>query len=329
MSLSKALSSPFEIHPDLHHEPRVRYPAWKAAILEIAILQCQTQHVSGCLFMVQTDAEYAAFPLHWDAGGQAIQRPVVEFPTIPPHDAPAMIRDGYTHALAHHEAWVNVRANLLAAVVKSVAPADLTALRDPVHGILLLTLPQILAHVLLVHGLVTAADLAAMKAELLEKLASPADFPSHVARFAERAGKIHLEEPIAPTALFALFKETFSHHPSFLSSMSRFYESFPLRTDHTVPNLVAHITPSLPFIIEMSSPSHAAFGLLGFPQPPTVVSSSNPPVPVPPSKTALKKGHKEGETGETERPALCPVGCWPYMAEQGIAVPPAKMYYLL
>ena len=55
MSLSKILSSPFEIHPDLHHEPRVRYPAWKAAILEIAILQCQTQHVSGCLFMVQTD----------------------------------------------------------------------------------------------------------------------------------------------------------------------------------------------------------------------------------------------------------------------------------
>ena len=163
-----------------------------------------------------------------------------------------MIRDGYTRALAHHEAWVTVRANLLAAVVKSVAPADLTALRDPVHGILLLTLPQILEHVLLVHGLVIAADLAAMKAALLENLASPADFPSHVvARFAERAGKIHLEEPIAPTALFALFKETFSHHPSFLSSMSRFCESFPLRTYHTVPNLVAHITPSLPFMIEL------------------------------------------------------------------------------
>jgi hypothetical protein len=93
--------------------------------------------------MVQTDAEYAAFPLHWDAGGQAIQRPAVEFPPIPPHDAPAMIRDGYIRALAHHEAWVTVRANLLAAVVKSAGATDLTALRDPVHGILLLTLPQI------------------------------------------------------------------------------------------------------------------------------------------------------------------------------------------
>ena len=317
MSLSKPQSSPFEILPDLHHEPRVRYPAWKAAIFELAILQCQTQHVSGCLFMVQTDAEYDAFPLHWDAQQQAIQRPAVAFPTIPPHDAPAMIRDGYTRALAHHEAWVTVRANLLAAVVKSVAPADLTALRDPVHGILLLTLPQILAHVLLVHGLVTAADLAAMKAALLEKLASPADFPSHVARFAERAGKIHLEEPIAPTALFALFKETFSHHPSFLSSMSRFYESFPLRTDHTVPNLVAHITPSLPFIIELSSPSHAAFGLLGFPQPPTAASSSAPLVP--PSKTALKKAARKGKQGKQrdQHSALLA-----YMAEQGIAVPP-------
>ncbi len=92
MSLSKPQSSPFEILPDLHHEPRVRYPAWKAAIFELAILQCQTQHVSECLFMVQTDAEYDAFPLHWDAQQQALQRPAVACPPIPPHDAPAMIR---------------------------------------------------------------------------------------------------------------------------------------------------------------------------------------------------------------------------------------------
>jgi hypothetical protein len=99
--------------------------------------------------------------------------------------------------------------------------------------------------------------------------------------------------------------------------MSRFYESFPLRTDHTVPNLVAHITPSLPFIIELSSPSHAAFGLLGFPQPPTAASSSAPLVP--PSKTALKKAARKGKQGKQrdQHSALLA-----YMAEQGIAVPP-------
>jgi hypothetical protein len=161
--------------------------------------------------------------------------------------------------------------------------------------------------------LVTAADLAAMKAALLKKLASRPTFPSHVARFAERAGKIHL---------FTLFKETFSHHPCFLSSMICFYVSFPLRTDHTVPNLVVHITPSLSFIIELSSPSHAAFGLLGFPQPPTAASSSNPPVL--PSKMALKKGARKGKQGKQgkrrdQHSAL--LTCM-YMAEQGIAVPP-------
>jgi hypothetical protein len=99
--------------------------------------------------------------------------------------------------------------------------------------------------------------------------------------------------------------------------MSRFYESFPLRTDHTVPNLVAHITTSLTFIIELSSPSHAAFGLLGFTQPPTVASSSNPPIP--PSKTALKKVARKGKQGKQrdQHSALLA-----YMAEQGIAVPP-------
>jgi hypothetical protein len=55
-----------------------------------------------------------------------------------------------------------------------------------------------------------------MKAALLQKLASPADFRNHAALFAEKAAAIHLEEAIAPTALFAIFKETFAHHhPSF------------------------------------------------------------------------------------------------------------------
>jgi hypothetical protein len=98
MSLSKTLSTPFEIHPDVHHEPRARCLAWKAVIFELAILQCQTQHVSGCLFMVQTDAdaEYTAFPLHWDAGagGQRTGYPTIQHPTtccgVPPHPPPMM-----------------------------------------------------------------------------------------------------------------------------------------------------------------------------------------------------------------------------------------------
>jgi hypothetical protein len=60
------------------------------------------------------DAEY-------DAGGNAIQRPAVVPPVLSPLDANAMLRDGF----AHHEAWVTVRAKLLAAVIKSVLPHDL------------------------------------------------------------------------------------------------------------------------------------------------------------------------------------------------------------
>jgi hypothetical protein len=106
-----------------------------------------------------------------------------------------------------------------------------------------------------------------------------------------------------------LFKETFSHHPSFLFSMSRFYESFPLRT--TAPNLVAHIPSSLPFIIELSSSS--SFGLFGFIQPPTAFSSSPSP-----SKTALKKAVRKGKQRKQrdQHSALLA-----YMAEQGITVP--------
>jgi hypothetical protein len=94
---------------------------------------------------------------------------------------------------------------------------------------LLLTLPALLAHIKTVHGTVTAIDLSAMKAALLQKLASPADFRNHAALFADRAAAIHLEEAIARTALLAIFKKTFAHHPSFLPSMGRFFETTPLR----------------------------------------------------------------------------------------------------
>ncbi len=53
---------------------------------------------------------------------------------------------GLSH-LAYHEAWVIVRAKLLAAAIKSVLPQDLMALRDPQHAFLLLTLPGLFAHI--------------------------------------------------------------------------------------------------------------------------------------------------------------------------------------
>ena len=101
MSLSKP-DTPFQIVPDLLHDARINYKPWLACIFAIAASQCQTQFDSGCLFMVMTDAEYAAFPLHVDAGGQAIQRPTVVPPVLPPIDANAMLRDGFNRALAHH-----------------------------------------------------------------------------------------------------------------------------------------------------------------------------------------------------------------------------------
>jgi hypothetical protein len=109
MSLSKP-DTPFQIVPDLLHDARINYKPWLACIFAIAASQCQTQFDSGCLFMVMTDAEYAAFPLHVDAGGQAIQRPTVVPPVLPPIDANGMLRDGFNRALAHHEAWITVRA---------------------------------------------------------------------------------------------------------------------------------------------------------------------------------------------------------------------------
>ncbi len=96
------------------------------------------------------------------------------------------------------------------------------------------------------------------KAALLEKLSSPEDFLKHVALFTERYQKVHLEEPIAPSALFGIFESTFSHHPAFSPSLGWFYETNPDRRKHTVAALVAHIIPSLPYIKKLASLSVVA-----------------------------------------------------------------------
>ena len=64
MSLSKDVSSSFLIAPDLLHDSRANYLPWKAALFKIAASQLPTLFVSGCLFLVQTQQEYDAFPLH-------------------------------------------------------------------------------------------------------------------------------------------------------------------------------------------------------------------------------------------------------------------------
>jgi hypothetical protein len=175
-----------------------------------------------------------------------------------------------------------------------------------------------LAHVADIYGNVTVEDFLVWKAALLEKLSSPADFLKHVALFTEKYQKVHLEEPIAPSALFGIFESTFSHHPAFSPSLGRFYETNPDRKKHTVAALVAHITPSLPYIQKLVSPSHAAFGALGFPANPIVVPAVVPPASL--SKTALKKAARKAKQSEqlsSQHAALLV-----YLAGQGVVVSP-------
>jgi hypothetical protein len=209
-----------------------------------------------------------------------------------------------------------VQARLKTATIASILPADLAALRDPVHGDLLLDIPTILAHVALIHGNVTAEDLLAWKAALLEKLSSPTDFLKHAALFAERYQKLHLEEPIAPSALFGIFESTFSHHPAFYPSLGRFYETNPDQKKHTVFALVAHITPSLPYSKKTCLPLPCSFWCPGFSRAPKCCSCGCSPASS--SKTALKKAARKAKQGEPlQQSALLA-----YLAEQGIFVPP-------
>ena len=137
MSLSRDIPSSFHIVPDLLNDPRTNYLPWKAALFKIAASQLPTLFVSGCLFLVQTQPEYDAFPLHI-VSGNVIAKPTLAAPTPPVAGDTTLQRETFARDLASYEALVLVQARLKTAIISSILPADLVALRDPVHGDLLL-----------------------------------------------------------------------------------------------------------------------------------------------------------------------------------------------
>ncbi len=94
------------------------------------------------------------------------------------------------------------------------------------------------------------------------------------------------------------------------------YEATSDRLRHTVPNLVAFLTPALPFITKLSNPSPSVFGAFGLVPP---VPSDSAVVPPSPSKRALKKAVRKEKQGPKldQNDALLA-----YLAQQGITVPP-------
>jgi hypothetical protein len=81
-------------------------------------------------------------------------------PIIPPEVGNTTLqREAFARALASYESLVLVQARLKTAIIASILPADLVALRDPLHGDLLLDIPTILANVADIHGDVTMEDL--------------------------------------------------------------------------------------------------------------------------------------------------------------------------
>jgi hypothetical protein len=99
------------------------------------------------------------FPCLHIVSGNVISQPKLAPPQVPVTGDTTLQREAFARDQASYEALVLVQARLKTAIIASIMPADLVALRDPVHGDLLLDIPTILAHVASIHGNVTVEDL--------------------------------------------------------------------------------------------------------------------------------------------------------------------------
>ncbi len=171
-----------------------------------------------------------------------------------------------------------MKARLKTSIIASILPADLEALRDPVHGDLLLDIPTILAHVAKIHGNVTVEELRCGRLRRLRNCSHRQTFSS--------------TWPSSPKGTRRCTSKSPLHHPAFSPSLGRFYEKACL------PFLTPYSKACLPF--------PCSFRRVGFPRAPDCCPCS---CPASLSKTALKKAARKAKKRNSLPPNTLP--CWP------------------
>ncbi len=140
MSLSKDVPSSFLNAPDLLHDPRTNYFLWKAALLRFLLPSSPRISSPAVCSSYRLSRSMMRFPSIWcrDQSSQDLLWPP---PIAPVAGNTTLRRETFASELSAYEALVLVQARLKTAIIASILPADLVALRDPVHGDLLLYIP--------------------------------------------------------------------------------------------------------------------------------------------------------------------------------------------
>ncbi len=166
MSNSKTLD--LVITPTLRDHSRRNLVPWKVAINRAARAVFAEWDDFGFLFGVCDDAVWVV--LNTPAGGVLRARPEFPAPADLGVNANPAARDVFKRTMDSRAAWLSCSASFCAAILESIGEANRLAISDPATDTLHLSPRDIIIAMTALHGVMTGAEVDALRLPLRKKL---------------------------------------------------------------------------------------------------------------------------------------------------------------
>ena len=260
MSNSKPLAP--VITPTLHDHPRTNLVPWKVAINRAARAVFAEWDDFGFLFGVCDDAVWAV--LNTPAGGVLRDRPEFPAPAALGAQANPAARDVFKRATDSRAAWLACSASFCAAILESIGEANRLAISDPATDTLHLSPRDIIIAMTALHGVMTGAEVDALRLPLRKKLTAIADLPSHIVAFRGTLGRLTTVGQVPlPLDAYRWFLATLSPFPVFQQYTLLFTVAHGAIAQQTFEAYAAYVLPQLHNILAHSNPRPFAGNLEG------------------------------------------------------------------
>ncbi len=169
------------ISPTLTDHPHANLVPWKLAINRAARGVFAEWDAYGFLFAVCDNALWAL--LNTPPGGQLRAKPDFPEPAALAAGANPAARDAFKRATESRAALLACAASFLLAILDSIGEANSLAISDPLTDTLHLTPRGVIIEMTALHGVMTGAEVDALRLPLKKKLSAVSDLPSHIVTF--------------------------------------------------------------------------------------------------------------------------------------------------